>query len=348
MAKSPVRLTLYNHKGGVGKTTLTVNIAAAMAKQGKNVLLIDSDPQCNLTSYLMADEVVNQLLDESDSDEGETVWTALRHVFNYQGDPVYVEPYPMSVSDHLFLLPGDIRLSEYEQFLADAWNDSFKRRLGPLRATASISQMSGLIAARHDIDYIFYDTGPNIGPLNRVLLLDSDYFIVPVACDLFSERALSTLGQSLAGWIKDYSTISDLAPDDALHLKGAPIFLGYIPQRFRVYGQEMAKQPAYYFRRIQKRIYSDLVAVLKAIDPSLAPGALGEFKLGEVKDYGTLVERAQTQGVPLSDVTGGNARNRVEASAEFASIAKTILSRTTTTAGRSKKTKKKSRSRRSV
>ena len=42
---SPVRITLFNHKGGVGKTTLTTNIAFALAEMGKSVLLVDSDPQ---------------------------------------------------------------------------------------------------------------------------------------------------------------------------------------------------------------------------------------------------------------------------------------------------------------
>src|SRR5215212_5447992 len=56
---SPKRLTIYNHKGGVGKTTLTVNLAFALADEGKSVLLIDSDPQCNLTSYLLSDDVVD-------------------------------------------------------------------------------------------------------------------------------------------------------------------------------------------------------------------------------------------------------------------------------------------------
>ena len=60
----------------------------------------------------------------------------------------------------------------------------------------------------------------NIGPLNRVLLLDSDFFIVPVACDLFSVRALSTLGQSLKRWTIDWETIAGLAPDEADLLKG--------------------------------------------------------------------------------------------------------------------------------
>ncbi|MYB36323.1 MAG: ParA family protein [Gammaproteobacteria bacterium] len=56
MTARPIRITIFNHKGGVGKTTLTVNIASAIAAQGKSVLLVDSDPQCNLTSYLLADE----------------------------------------------------------------------------------------------------------------------------------------------------------------------------------------------------------------------------------------------------------------------------------------------------
>jgi cellulose biosynthesis protein BcsQ len=50
----PIKIAVFNHKGGVGKSTLTVNIAAAIASTGKRVLLVDSDPQSNLTAYLVA------------------------------------------------------------------------------------------------------------------------------------------------------------------------------------------------------------------------------------------------------------------------------------------------------
>ena len=228
----------------------------------------------------------------------------------------------------MFLLPGDIRLSEYEQFLGYSWNDCFKRRLGALRASASINMLTETLASQNQIDFIFYDTGPNIGPLNRVLLLDSDYFVVPVACDLFSERALSTLGQTLKGWITDWTTIASLAPDDATLLRGLPELLGFIPQQFRVYGQGMAQAPSYYFRRIRKKMHSDVIAVLRELDPTLAKATVTDAKLGQVQSFGRLVELAQQQGVPLAHVTDGNESHRATAEREFGEIADRILART--------------------
>ena len=88
----PKRLTIYNHKGGVGKTTLTVNIAIALAELGKSVLLVDSDPQCNLTSYFLSDEVVDSLLNKSGSSDGQTIWSALKPKFEGTGEVRVVEP----------------------------------------------------------------------------------------------------------------------------------------------------------------------------------------------------------------------------------------------------------------
>lgn len=186
----PVRITIFNHKGGVGKTTLTANIAFALSSLGKSILLVDSDPQCNLTSYLLSDDVVDEFLNHSDDTDGQTIWTALKPVLDNVGVGRFVDPTPVG---NIALLPGDIKLLEFEEFLGDAWNDSFKRRLGALRATSSMSDMLSLLNKQKEYDFIFYDAGPNIGPLNRILLLDSDFFIVPVACDLFgvSKRGMS-------------------------------------------------------------------------------------------------------------------------------------------------------------
>ena len=92
MSAQPTRITIYNHKGGVGKTTLNVNIASALAEQGKSVLLVDSDPQCNLTSYLLSDDVVDDLLNHSGEAGGQTIWTAVKPIFNEVGDVQPVKP----------------------------------------------------------------------------------------------------------------------------------------------------------------------------------------------------------------------------------------------------------------
>src|SRR5947208_8287543 len=132
------RISVYNHKGGVGKTTLTVNIAAALAEQGSRVLLVDSDPQCNLTSYLIEDKVVDELLDKSDKASGRTLWTALKPIVEASGGVSEIEPYERG---GLFLLPGDIRLSEFESVLNDFWGDCVQRKVRGFRGTSSLSAL---------------------------------------------------------------------------------------------------------------------------------------------------------------------------------------------------------------
>jgi cellulose biosynthesis protein BcsQ len=289
---------------------------------GKSVLLVDSDPQCNLTSYLLSDDVVDELLENSDGEKGETIWTAVRPLFNEIGEAKLIKPVDIGP---LTLLPGDIRLSEYEEFLGEAWTNSYKRRLGGLRAISSISDLVTKLSRERQYDFVFYDTGPNIGPLNRVLLLDSDFFIVPVACDLFSIRALSTLGQTLKKWIIEASTIASLAPDGAPLLRGKPRFLGYIPQRFKVYGQTMAHESAQYLRQIKRKMFENVAAVLRQIDTHLAPDPTVDPVIGQVKDFATLVQSAQREGVPLWETSSTNSDQKLAAKRAFNDIASQLV-----------------------
>lgn len=319
---NPVRITIFNHKGGVGKTTLTVNIAFALSSLGKSVLLVDSDPQCNLTSYLLADDVVDDLLNHSTSKKGQTIWSAVQPVIDGASDVSLVDRLRI---ENISLLPGDIRLSEFEEFLGDAWADGFKRRMGALRATSSISYLITNLARQHNFDFVFYDAGPNIGPLNRVILLDSDFFIVPVACDLFSTRALSTLGQTIKKWIVDAETIDAIAPDNAPMLAGKPIFLGYIPQRFRVYGQEMTREAKSYHSQLRNRVYKDISSVLREINQGLAPGHPLNPLIGQVQDFSLLVQRAQREGVSIWDCSASDSGLKLAAKKSFFQIAKRIV-----------------------
>ena len=65
-------ISVFNNKGGVGKTTLTYHIGHALAELGNNVLMIDADPQCNLTIYSVEEEIIHDIWEKEDGfiDEG--------------------------------------------------------------------------------------------------------------------------------------------------------------------------------------------------------------------------------------------------------------------------------------
>jgi len=304
-----------------------MNLAAALAQLGRTVLLVDTDPQCNLTSYLIDDAVVDKLLDKADTAQGQTIWSAVRPVSEAVGSFATIKPLKTSV-ERLYLLPGDIQLSQFETDLADFWGQSLQRKPKGFRGTTAISELVGQVSASIKADYVFYDSGPNIGPLNRCILLDCDFFIVPVACDLFSLRALKTLGRTLTTWIEDWATISDLAPEGIPLLAGRPHFVGYVPGGFRVYGGSVAQQQSHYLSKIEKEIYSQIVVILRKLDPSLAVGSLSQFKLGEVQNFGSLVAASQRTGLPIFSVDdAGTPAQRDQARKVFASLAKKVESR---------------------
>jgi cellulose biosynthesis protein BcsQ len=319
------RLAIYNHKGGVGKTTLTVNVAAALAKGGKRVLLVDSDPQCNLTAYLVEESVVNDLLDRSDAAAGATLWSGVKPVVDALGEP---KPIPaIELAERLFLLPGDVRLAEFEQELTPLWGECFQRKARGFRGTTALSWIVSEAVKKHKIDFVFYDSGPNIGALNRVILLDCDFFAIPAACDLFSLRAITTLGHTLGNWIRDWDTIADLAPESLSLLQGQPKLIGFIPQRFRPYRQMPSSQPAAFLPHLEKRIQSDVVAVLRRIDPQLVPSSAFPLRIADVKDFASVATASQLEGVPIFDVQKATEAQRQEAKQIFETLAVAIVKR---------------------
>lgn len=320
------RIAIFNHKGGVGKTTLTVNIASAIASVGKRVLLVDADPQCNLTAYLVEESVVDQLLDSSDSSSGRTLWSAVKPIVEATGPLNPIEPFPLS-DPNLFLLAGDIRLSDFEAELHQFWIECFSRRIRGFRGTMAISSLVDLVCRNEKIDVVFFDSGPNIGALNRVVLLDCDYFIVPAACDVFSVRGLKTLGHTLSTWIRDWRTAADLAPDDLYLLPGNPDLLGYIPQRFKIYRGSVTAAQSGYVSKIERHIGSDVVAPLRKVNPKLAAGPTSQFRLGMIQDLGVLPASSQEEGVAIAQSHAGNPDQREKARKAFLAIAQKIIAR---------------------
>lgn len=173
-------LALFNHKGGVGKTTLTINIADAFIDLGMKVLLIDADPQCNLTSFYLPEKEIDKLLGESGDKEGGTIWSAIKPVVEGTGPIKDVKIYSLDEHDRLFLCPGDVLLADYEEELPAAWTGSFAGKVRDHNVVCALSRAIRALGKKHAVDLIIYDVGPNVGPLNRTVLMDVDFLLHPL------------------------------------------------------------------------------------------------------------------------------------------------------------------------
>ena len=333
--KGMTKIALFNHKGGVGKTTLTINIADAFARAGKTVLLVDADPQCNLTSFYLEESALEELLSDSDDTVGgATLWSAVKPVVEGRGGIVPIEEWQVSEHKSVHLLPGDVLLSEYEEELPAAWTECFRPgRPRGYDVTTALAQVVDHTMAKLKADVCLYDVGPNVGALNRCVLLDCDYFITPVAADLFSLRALSTVGRSVGKWIKDWDTIYDLASaeDKKRLFAGKPSYLGYITSAFKVNsGRNAANPHAEWEKKIAPRVMNRVIEVLKKVDPSLVPSGGGN-KLGGIKHFHSLAPEAQKAGVAIGSLQGyvnsGHYPQIHEARTEFDNLAAEIMKR---------------------
>lgn len=330
-----IKIALFNHKGGVGKTTLTVNLSHALGELGLKVLLVDADPQCNLSSFYLTEKMLDDLLGASDDKDAEnTIWSAIRPVVKGKGTVKPIALHQMkNFSGNVWLALGDVMLADYEEELPAAWTDSFARKSRGYDVMCAISDAVGILSSEVNADVVFFDVGPNVGALNRAILLDCDYFATPVAADLFSLRALTTVGRSMARWIKDWATVRGLASksEKARLIAGVPKYLGYITSAFKVStGRREALPHSHWEAKIAPRVSKRIVGELSAISSALTP-SYSSNKIGGVKHFHSLAASAQEFGLPIgclrTYVNSGHNAQIDEAQKEFEELAREFCRR---------------------
>ncbi len=162
-------VTIFNNKGGVGKTTTTINLAAALNKLGKRVLLIDIDAQANLTMGLGIDPL-NDLELQSKKDISHLLTepkTTLEHtVIRKHWDDVQLD-----------IIPSHIRLSDMEATLI---------------MTPDIDRVLAkkLKKYHHEYDYVLIDPPPSFGKANTISLMASSAVLIPTQLAPYPIRAL--------------------------------------------------------------------------------------------------------------------------------------------------------------
>jgi cellulose biosynthesis protein BcsQ len=198
-------LALFNNKGGVGKTTLTFNIAHMLSRLGLRTVVLDYDPQCNISAIFLSEQALFDLW-ELENLAGATVYRCIDAVRRGKGD--VVPPKLVPTGDNLWLLPGDLGLSRFEQTLAEEWPKTKSvDNERALAVTTALDLLSNMAADAVGADLVLLDVGPSLGALNRAALLACDNVVLPLAPDLFSLQGLKNVGPTLIEWRRDWAVV---------------------------------------------------------------------------------------------------------------------------------------------
>jgi chromosome partitioning protein len=220
-------IAFFNNKGGVGKTTLVYHLAWMFADLGVRVLAVDLDPQANLTSAFIGDEVLEVLWQD-----WKTIYTSAKLLL--QGKSDVAEGSFWGVDGNLSLIIGDLRLSEFEDRFATGWSDCRDGQPDGLAVSSSFWRILTNASFEAQADIVLVDLGPNLGAINRAALLAADHLVVPVTPDLFSLQGLRILGPALLDWRKQWARIREVGAVPASALMGNVRPMGYVVQQHSI------------------------------------------------------------------------------------------------------------------
>lgn len=254
-------LSVFNNKGGVGKTTLTFHMAHALSEMGNKVLMIDADPQCNLSIYAVSDDTLGSIWEAEDRyiDNGyeETKLQEKPSDFqSFNASPRSIHyllkptedgvgeieelPPPYSLTDRLDLIPGRLTLHLYEEKIASRWTDVYRGDPLAIRTITRIRAIAEKYATSRGYDFVIIDTSPSLGGLNKVVISTVDGFFIPAAPDLFSLYGIRNIGRSLKSWKDEFDIIYKLISKEKRHSfpEQFVTFLGYTLYNARKYSGE--------------------------------------------------------------------------------------------------------------
>ncbi|WP_154855260.1 ParA family protein [Cyclobacterium xiamenense] len=255
------KITFFNNKGGVGKTTTVYHVAWMLSEMGIKTIAVDLDPQSNLTSMFLTGERLEEIYENA---LPVTVLDAINPIVN--GDPA-VPVHLEEINDYLRLIPGNLALSTFEDTLSDAWLKCLNSEIYSFRITSIFKTILDEAANRFGADVILIDVGPNLGAINRAVTISSDYIVMPVASDLFSIQGIKNLGTTLNAWKRQWGQRKELKPTNltvAIPENGM-LPAGYIVMQYSAKESKPVKSYLKWANRIPK-VYSEFVTSIHVMD----------------------------------------------------------------------------------
>lgn len=324
---SPV-LTFFNNKGGVGNTSLVYHLAWMLSELGKTVVAVDVDPKANLTAAFIDEDELADLWDEAEAQSRPTtIYRCIQPLTKGVGD--IAEPQLQAFSPRLFLVPGDVALSGFEDALSEQWPNSLSENnlYRPFRILTAFWQVAQAAAASVSADLILVDVGSNLGAINRSVLIGTDHVVIPLGADLFSLQGLRNLGPTLRNWRSQWKKRLDnwKAPEFELP-KGEMQPLGYLVQQHSVRLSRPVKAYDRWVKQIPT-VYRDSVLDMKSTRPVPVNDP---HCLATIKHYRSLIPMAQEKRKPIFKLTsadgaiGAHAQSVQDAFHDFETLARRI------------------------
>ncbi|RNA65272.1 ParA family protein [Prosthecochloris sp. ZM_2] len=288
----------------VSKTTTAFNLGWVLAEQGHKTLLVDADPQCNLTALVLDYNSVEDIEDFYGENPGCDLSTGLQPVMSGKltglqpGNPAPTE------NDNLYIYCGNLALSEIETQVSVALTTS--TAIPAIRnLPGSIGELLRITGKEHDFEYIIIDMSPSVGALNECLLMSSDYFIVPTSPDFFCAQAIKSLSSVVPRWNADVAPFRDGEVDYKLP-DNPPKFVGFISQRYRPRSGAPAKSFQRWINIIKETVSNKLIPALEPIDMTISADDFAKYSatdepynLANVADFNSLIAQSQKFNVPI-------------------------------------------------
>lgn len=312
MAKTGSVISFFNNKGGVSKTTTCFNLGWKLSKMGYKVVLVDTDPQCNLTGLALEVDEDGLIPESYQKFEKVNLYQSLLPALKSTGTKIAVpDLQKVANNENLLLLPGNVKLAEVETQLATALN------MGSMlpamqNVPGSFGELYRLILKEYNADFILIDMSPSLGALNQVNLLNADYFIVPMIPDIFSVMAIDSLSEAIPSWISWSERVKQIGLFDDKDLlytfnPKRPKFLGNVIQRYRPRNGMPANSFKKYFAMLDEVVEDQFIPAMETCDlmisSSVQSDAGATYRLAEIADFNSLIASSQSNHKPVFELT---------------------------------------------
>ena len=321
---TPSIVTIFNNKGGVGKTTLTYHLAHALGEMGRKVLLVDLDPQCNLTIISMEMEKIHDIWASEDAyiedfaaaraTTGEVAFASLTatprsiHFLLKPTEDGTAEldrlPPAVSLAPNVDLIPGRLTLHLFEAKIGERWSGIYQGDPLAIRTATRVRSMAYDYAARNGYEIVIFDTSPSLGALNRHLLSLADGFLIPCSPDLFSVYGIRNIGDAMRTWRKQFESIFHFISDQkrSNFPKSFVKFMGYTlynAKRYSKYENDLnlAKAHQNYAIQIPDTINRSIDRANMIALPAVADKSIGDNAI--IHSHNTFPSMSQKYHMPM-------------------------------------------------